>query len=206
LGTSIIGADVLHAATVSLAAQHDPGTARFVIASFAATADPVVDDLVTTLTDDGHDCREVDANHLRTTLTDLANPTSPAGGKPTYLVTFAADVMAPMLSERGPDRRTGLDDLRTLLRAGPGRRIHLLSWWRITRRFSDALGGAAGREDVACLVVLNVPGNELSSLTGDHTLHWQPRTNRALLIDRHDQRTQLIVPFVRPGRHDHTDP
>jgi hypothetical protein len=23
-----------------------------------------------------------------------------------------------------------------------------------------------------------------------------------LLIDRHDQRAQLIVPFVRPGRHD----
>jgi hypothetical protein len=98
----------------------------------------------------------------------------------------------------GPDRRTGLDDLRTVLRAGPGRHIHTLSWWRIAGRFSDAVGGSAGREDVACLVALNVPGNELASLLGDHTLAWRPCTNRALLLDRHDQRAQLIVPFVRP--------
>ena len=53
---------------------------------------------------------------------------------------------------------------------------------------------------VACLVALNVPGNELALLVGDHTLTWQPRPNRALLLDRHDQRQQLFVPFVRPGR------
>ena len=80
------------------------------------------------------------------------------------------------------------------------RGLHMLGWWRATRRFSEVIGGSAGREDVACLVALNVPGNELALLVGDHTLTWQPRPNRALLLDRHDQRQQLFVPFVRPGR------
>ncbi|GIF09162.1 FtsK/SpoIIIE domain-containing protein [Actinoplanes siamensis] len=197
LGTSTVGADVLHAAAASLARQHEPGTVRFVIAGFAAVADEVVDDLVAVLTGAGHDCAEVDAAGLRASLAELA-----AVPQPTYLVTFAADVVVPLLNERGPDRRTGLDDLRTVLRQGPGYGVHLLSWWRGARRFSDAIGGSAGREDVACLVALNVPGSELASLLGDHTLTWQMRPNRALLLDRHDQRQRLVVPFVRPGRHD----
>jgi DNA segregation ATPase FtsK/SpoIIIE, S-DNA-T family len=205
LGTSIVGADLLHAATLGLARQHAPGSARFVLASFAAAADEVVDELVATLTAARHDCVEADAAGLRATLADLAAATGGAA-KPTYLVVFAADVIVPMLGERGLDRRTGLDDLRQVLRAGPGHLIHVLSWWRIARRFSEAVGGSAGREDVACLVALNVPGNELASLVGDHTLAWQPRGNRALLLDRHDQRLQLIVPFVRPGRHDEAEP
>ncbi|BAL85373.1 hypothetical protein AMIS_1530 [Actinoplanes missouriensis 431] len=35
----------------------------------------------------------------------------------------------------------------------------------------------------------------MSSLLGDHTMIWQARSNRALLLDRHDQRQRLIVPF-----------
>jgi hypothetical protein len=205
LGTSVVGADILHAATVGLAHQHDPGSARFVLASFAAAADPVVDELGATLAAAGHDCIEADAGALRALLADLSSEAPASAAKPIYLVVFAADVIVPMLSERGENRRTGLDDLRTVLRAGPGRMVHVLSWWRAARRFADAVGGSAGREDVACLVALNVPGNELSALLGDHTLTWQPRANRALLLDRHDQRRQLIVPFVRPGRHEDGD-
>src|SRR5581483_8341127 len=165
-------------------------------------ADPVVDELSGALTAAGHDCVEHDAGGLRALLGRIASDAPGATGKPTYLVVFAADVIVPMLAERGEHRRTGLEDLRTVLRAGPGRLVHVLSWWRIARRFADAVGGSAGREDVACLLALNVPGNELSALVGDHTLAWQSRPNRALLLDRHDQRSQLIVPFVRPGRHD----
>jgi len=202
LGTSVIGADILHAAALGLARQHEPGSVQFVIAGFAAASDQVVDDLVAALKAAGHDCLEVDAGQFKLILHELASPDLETAGRPNYLITFAADVIIPMLSERGPDRTTGLDDLRTVLRRGPSQGIHLLSWWRIARRFADAIGGSAGREDVACLVALNVPGNELSSLVGDHTLTWQPRPNRALLLDRHDQRQQLIVPFVRPGRHE----
>lgn len=202
LGPSVVGADVLHAATVGLARQHDPGSARFVLAGFAAAADPVVDELVSHLTAAGHDVIEADAGQFRAQLAELAAAVDQAATKPTYVVVFAADVIVPMLSERSENRRTGIDDLRTVLRQGAAHGVHTLSWWRIARRFSDMIGGSSGREDVACFLALNVPGNELASLLGDHTLTWQQRPNRALLIDRHDQRQQLIVPFVRPGRHD----
>ena len=210
LGTSMVGADILHAATLSLARQHDPGSAQFVIACFAAAADPVVDDLVAALAAERHDVIEADAGRFRATLAQLAGPGAQGGsaravggqpaGKPTYLVVFAADVVVPMLNERGERGATGVEELRLLLRQGPARGLHMLGWWRATRRFSEVIGGSAGREDVACLVALNVPGNELALLVGDHTLTWQPRPNRALLLDRHDQRQQLFVPFVRPGR------
>jgi hypothetical protein len=60
-------------------------------------------------------------------------------------------------------------------------------------------------EDVACLVVLNVASSELSGLIGDYKVEWQARPNRALFIDRHDDKAQLIVPFVRPGTFEHND-
>jgi hypothetical protein len=204
LGPSAVGADILHAAALSLAQQHKPGTATFIVAGFAATADDTVDDLAATLTAAGHPCTEADAGHLRYLLTELADPDTPPATPHTYLVVFAADVVASALVGR-TDNRTGLDDLRDVLRSGPAHGIHLLGWWRTTKRFADTIGGSAGREDVACLVALNVPTNELATVLGDHRMTWQPRHNRALLIDRHDQRSTLIVPYVRPGRHDHRE-
>jgi len=37
-------------------------------------------------------------------------------------------------------------------------------------------------------------------LLGEVNLEWQPRPNRALLHDRHANRTEVIVPFVHSGR------
>jgi hypothetical protein len=45
-----------------------------------------------------------------------------------------------------------------------------------------------------------VPAAELGLHLGVPDLRYTPRANRGLLVDRHDQRTALIVPFVRPGR------
>ncbi|MEV6304953.1 FtsK/SpoIIIE domain-containing protein [Actinoplanes sp. NPDC051861] len=201
LGTSPVGGDIVHAAGAGLARQHEPGTARFVVACLAPDAEPARDRLLGDLAAAGHQAVEAGGSGLRQLLAELVVPDG-AGGRPTYLIVLAAEVAVPVLSERGPDRRTGLDDLRTLLREGPGRGVHLLSWWRLPRRFGEAIGGSGGREDVACLVALNVPGTELGTLLGDHTTVWEPRPNRALLLDRHEQRTQLIVPFVQPGRYD----
>jgi hypothetical protein len=210
LGTSLVGADILHAAALSLARQHEPGTARFVLAGFAAAADDVVDELSDALTAAGHNCVNADAKQLLDALAQLAGADTTPPTQHTYVVLFGADVAVPAMSTRtdrgGGLRRCGLDDLIDVFRGGPGRGVHVLSWWRIVKRFSDAIGGTGGREDVACLVGLNVPGTELVSLTGDYALeNWLPRTNRAILIDRHDQRQALIVPFVLPGRHDDSD-
>jgi hypothetical protein len=94
--------------------------------------------------------------------------------------------------------------LRDLLRTGPARDVHLLGWWRNFRRFTDDIGGSAGREDVACALVLNLPGGEIMAHFGQQFQHWHPRPGRALLVDRHADTGggRLIVPFSRPEEHE----
>ncbi|WP_018352308.1 FtsK/SpoIIIE domain-containing protein [Longispora albida] len=202
LGPSEVGADILHAAVLGLARQHEPGEARFCLAPLVAAADPVCADVVTDLDRLGHSYELLDAYTLRNTLAGLADPATDGRQKATYLVLFGADAASGMLEQRDPDRgRSGLADLRDLLRSGPARGVHVLGWWRGLRRFNEDIGGSSGREDVACLVTLNLPGSEVAMLLGQAQLDWQYRPNRALLIDRHTDRVSTFVPYVRPGRY-----
>ncbi|GAB3656198.1 FtsK/SpoIIIE domain-containing protein [Glycomyces tarimensis] len=93
----------------------------------------------------------------------------------------------------------GQQSLRSLLRTGPARGVHLLAWWRTYRRFLDDIGGSAGREDIACSLILNLPGTEILGHFGQQFQHWNPRPGRALLIDRHADTAsgRLLVPFSR---------
>jgi hypothetical protein len=204
LGTSIIGADILYAAAMGLAQQHEPGTVTFVLAPLIAAADPAADALEDALTAAGHTFDTVAALEWSTRLKTLA--TMVAAGKPdghtTYLIVFGADVASGLLATPDPVTfRCGHDDFRDILAGGPACGVHVLGWWRILRRFTVDLG-PNGAGDLACMVALNLPANEIGSLVGEYTLEWQPRTNRALLLDRHDQRRTLIVPYVRPGTLD----
>jgi hypothetical protein len=54
-------------------------------------------------------------------------------------------------------------DLRKVLRHGPLSDVHLISWWQGSRRFLEAIGGSAGREDVACLVIMNIAGPDAAA-------------------------------------------
>ncbi|MEV4657540.1 FtsK/SpoIIIE domain-containing protein [Micromonospora sp. NPDC049301] len=196
VGTAPAGADVLRAATLSLARQHAAGDARFVLASLVTAADPVADETEAALRAAGHPVQRLDAAGLRDRIAALAD--APAGRE--YLVVFGMDAAAPVLGAADPVTfRSGLDDLRTVLRQGPAQGVHLLGWWRGLRRLADDLGGTQNRDDVACLVALNVPGAELALHLGVHDLAYTSRADRALLVDRHDQRTRLIVPFARDG-------
>ncbi|WP_413775632.1 FtsK/SpoIIIE domain-containing protein [Micromonospora sp. RTGN7] len=205
VGTATTGADVLRAAVLSLARQHTPGEARFLLAPLVAAAGPAYDDTVAALVAAGHPVERLDQAALRDRIAVLAaavaDAAPPAAGR-TYLVLFGADAASATLAGTDPTTfRSGLDDLRALLREGPGHGVHLLGWWRGLRRLADDLGGSHHRDDVACLVALNVPGTELGLYLGEHDLTHTPRADRALLVDRHDQRTRLIVPFTRAG-HD----
>ncbi|WP_407567081.1 FtsK/SpoIIIE domain-containing protein [Polymorphospora sp. A560] len=198
VGTSAVGAAVLHAAAVSVARQHEPGTARFLLAALVAAADEVADRCADELAAAGHPVTRIDANGLRDELRTLAEPAGPATGR-TFVVVFGMDGASGVLGLRDDTFRSGLDDLQAVLRRGPAHGVHLFGWWRGLRRLSEDIGGAQNRDDVACLVALNVPGGELGLYLGVPDLSYAPRPNRALLVDRHDQRTRLIVPFVRPG-------
>ncbi|MEU6206303.1 FtsK/SpoIIIE domain-containing protein [Micromonospora musae] len=204
VGSSPAGADLLRAATLSLARQHLPGRCRFLLAPLVAGADPVADETAAALAAAGHRVEQLDADGLRERLATLADPVPvdpPPAGR-TFLVVFGMDGAAAVLGAARPEpSRRGRDDLRALLRHGPGRGVHLLGWWRDPRRLADDVGDARDGDGVACLVALDVPGDELRRHLGLPEVAYTPRPDRALLVDRHDRRVRLIVPFARPA-HD----
>ena len=119
-------------------------------------------------------CTALDAAGLRDRIAASGRRARPAAN---YLVVFGMDA-ASAASSAPPTPstfRTGLDDLRTVLRQGPAHGVHLLGWWRGLRRLADDLGGTQNRDDVACLVALNVPGAELALHLGVHDLAYTPR-------------------------------
>jgi DNA segregation ATPase FtsK/SpoIIIE, S-DNA-T family len=175
-GSQAVGAEVLQAAARGVAAHHAPRTARFVIASLVAEGDDPAKQLAVEV----GQSQEVSIIEAA----DLADELDPA--VPGYRVIFGMDAA-----------KLPTDRLRALLRDGPANGAHLLSWWRGTRRFTEEVGGSAGREDMAGMLFLNVPGPDVSLLLG-RPVDWQPRENRALLHDRHADRTTVIVPFVSP--------
>jgi hypothetical protein len=167
---------VLDAAARSVAAFHAARTTRFVIASLVAEGDRLAEALAAEI---GHrqEVTVVDAAGLAAEM-DLE--------RPGYRVVFGMDAASP----------GSLPGLRQLLREGPGRGVHLLSWWRGLRRFGEETGGSAAREDVAGLLFLNVPQPDVCLMLG-RSVDWHPRPNRALLHDRHADRTVTVVPFVQ---------
>jgi hypothetical protein len=200
VGTSAVAADVLHAATLSLAEQHEPGDARFVLAALVPAVDDVVDDVAARLKRDGHPHEVIAMAGYRDQIAQLAESSSDAGPA-TYLVIFGADAASSVLQQRPPARRSGIDDLRAIMRDGPTRNLHVLGWWRGVRRLTEDIG-LGGREDVGHIMALNVRGEDLSSVLVQFTVEWTPRANRALLLNRSEDTLALVVPFVRPGRLD----
>ena len=176
-GSQAAGSEVLDAAARSVAAFHPPRTTRFVVSSLVAEGDALAEALATEL---GHrqEVALVDTAGLAAAM-DLEQP--------GYLVVFGMDAASP----------GSLPGLRRLLREGPGRGVHLLSWWRGMRRFSEETGGSSGREDVAGLLFLNCPQSDVALMLG-RPVDWHPRPNRALLHDRHADRTVTVVPFLEP--------
>jgi len=181
LGADPGGADVLAAAALSLARQAPH--ARFLVA--AATAPEVVEETILDIAGLG----VAVARHRMADLPALLDELSEEDVTDTFLIGFGLD--ASSLD------RAQTQKLSAILRRGPARRVHVVGWWRTLRRFADDLGGSSGREDVACAVVLNIPGGELTGHFGQSVADWQPRANRALLIDRHADTRTLILPYSR---------
>jgi hypothetical protein len=90
--------------------------------------------------------------------------------------------------------KTGLDNLRDVLRRGPEHNIHLLGWWRGVARLKATLP-MGSVDDVGSWVAFDVQGAELNQLAGQ-MVSWSPRAARGLFFDRYTHsRPQVIIPF-----------
>ena len=197
VGTAAAGGDVLGAALAGLGRQHRPGEARFLLAPLVAAGDAAATDAREALEAAGHAVTVVPLDRLAATVAELAAFTTTSASRPAYLALFGADVAGPALGVVSPETfSSAADDLRAIAQQGPVHGVHLLGWWRVLARLAADLGAGA-REDVACLVALNVPEQELQAHLGRYDLHHDPRPNRALLVDRHENLDRVLVPFVR---------
>lgn len=197
--------DVLASMALSLARQHEPGDARLDIGCLDEDAVDAADALYTRLHKDGHDVEWHDLDKIRPLLADAAGCVDAAIGdetgrrtRPRYLVLFAVDVANALLQAKSRDTgRSGLDNLRQVVRRGPEVRTHVLGWWRSVARLKEDLGGATARlDDIGAWVALDVQGGELSPLPGGQLLTWFPRQRRALFFDRSvHSRPHLVIPF-----------
>ncbi|MEK8110004.1 hypothetical protein NKG94_47935 [Micromonospora sp. M12] len=195
MGTAPTGADVLRAATLSLARQHTPATPGSSWPAWSpsptrspTTPRPSCDPPATRCSAStrqgcatGSPRWPPSPPAANTWWSSAWTPPRRSSGRPTPARSAPAWTTCVRSCARAP------------VRGAPARLVAGL------RRLADDLGGTQNRDDVACLVALNVPGAELALHLGAHDLAYTPRADRALLIDRHDQRTRLIVPFVGDG-------
>jgi hypothetical protein len=188
LGTRVDEAcAVLATAGLSLAAQFAPEDARFSIVCLDPDARAAAQELRAALPGDSW----YEADNVDWLLEDAAieaSGTLPLD-RPHFVLIFAADAL--------PGKEAA-DQLRTVLRQGPERRIHVLGWWRGAGLLRDALGPAGARTDaIGAWVALDVHGSELGPFyPGAGAPAWYPRPWRALHFDRSVHRgAEVIIPY-----------
>jgi len=195
------GAVLLQSAVASLAFQHKPGSARFVILNLLAAKSkdqPVVTRLCEALTALGHQADMRTAGRLVETLAELSGEITlrreGAPATPTYLAAFGMD-RAPNL--RVPDPATfaqPIDSLHALWREGSPLGIHVLGWWGNVRSYNDQLGMEANGT-IDALALLRVSSQDVIDLLGPF-VSWDGPTNRALVRDVAEATDPtVIVPF-----------
>lgn len=196
------GAVLLQSAVASLAYQHEPGSARFVLLNLLAAKSKdqaVVTRLSRALTNLGHEPDQRTPAQLVETLVELSGEISlrreGAPTVPTYLAAFGMD-RAPNL--RIPDPATfaqPIDSLHALWREGSPLNIHVLGWWGNVRSYNDQLGMEANGT-VDALALLRISSQDAIDLLGPFVL-WDGPANRALVRDVAEAGDPtVIVPFA----------
>ncbi|MCP2262040.1 FtsK/SpoIIIE family protein [Streptoalloteichus tenebrarius] len=204
LGSSARDAgSVLAAATVSLGRQHAPGEATFTIACLIDEAGAAGEQLQRDLKEMGHEADLLDLDRLRDLLADKAEritarlSTSGAEREPPhFLVVYAADAAQAVLERKEPGApRSGVDNLRHVLRHGPELGVHTIGWWRGVARLRAMLP-LGSTDEVGAWVAFDVHGQELASLAAGQVITWSPRARRGLFFDRFEHaRPEVLIPF-----------
>ncbi|WP_444876225.1 FtsK/SpoIIIE domain-containing protein [Actinoplanes aureus] len=179
---------VLATAGRSLAAQFTPEGARFSVVCLDPDARAAAEALHARIPE----CGWYDGENVDWLLEDAAAEATAAwpADRPHFILIYAADAL--------PGGRAAAEQLRTVLRQGPERRLHVLGWWRGAGLLRDSLGGHASRTDaIGAWVALDVHGSELSPYyPGAGAPNWYPRPWRALHFDRSVHRgAEVIIPY-----------
>jgi hypothetical protein len=133
------GSAVLGAAALSLATQHEPGSARFTVGVLAPEAAGTAGELVERLTAAGHRVDTVGLDGFSALIAalaaDVAGRLTGSGesrgvrARPHYLLLYGVDGASGVLEQKDPDTfKSGLDSLRQVLRGGPETGLHLVGW------------------------------------------------------------------------------
>jgi hypothetical protein len=202
------GSAVLGAAALSLAAQHEPGSARFTVGVLAPEAAGPAEDLVERLKAAGQRVDTVGLDGFSALVAalaaDVAGRLTGSGesrgvrARPHYLLLYGVDGASSVLEQKDPDTfKSGLDGLRQILRGGPETGLHLVGWWRSVQRLRSVLMMGAGVDDIGCWVAFDVQGSDLGTLAPG-MVSWSPRPSRALVFDRFSQQRPevLIAPDI----------
>jgi hypothetical protein len=189
---------IMDSAARSLARQHEPGAVRFLLSCPIATCLPAVTELGERLTAEGHTVELVAAEDLGSRLGALADGLSQQD-EARVLLLYGVDAALPALEAKQPGvLKSGLDQLRLVLKQGPGRGLHTVGWWRSVARLKDTLG-FAGTDDIGSWAALDVQGNDLAPFAAGQLVQWSPRPGRALFFDRSTHGApEVIIPFQRP--------
>ncbi|MBC3193690.1 cell division protein FtsK [Pseudonocardia sp. C8] len=173
--------------------------ARVLLAPLAPDAAPDADELAGRLRGevekvfaDGFADR---VRELAATVRDRTGAGGTAGHAPLVVVLFGADAAEPMLD------RTGTEDLRAVLRHGPGAGVHVLGWWQAAQRLKTLLAPpGAAIDDLGAWIATGVQGADLTPLLGGQPLDWTPAPGRGLFLDRaRYSRPQLVILTDRGG-------
>ena len=204
IGSSVDdAASVLGAAALSLAAQHEPGSAAFTLCALITDAVTPVRALAVRLVAAGHLVEVVERDGFRELVAgiaaDLAAARSGAAEGPPvprYVFGYGIDGVHSTLETRATGELTsGLDQLRDVLRHGPSEHTHVLGWWRGVGRLRATLP-IGSVEEIGPWIAFDVQGQELMPLSAGQLPSWSPRPGRGLFFDRFAHaRPQVIIPF-----------
>jgi hypothetical protein len=198
------GASVLGAAALSLAEQHEPGTARFTVVAVVPDSRAQADALAARLEAFGHPVSREELPGIGTLVAETASDVAQRlvdgqrRDEAHYLLLYGVDGASGVLDQKDPTTfRSGMDSLRQILKSGPETGLHVLGWWRSVQRLRAVLSMGAGVDDIGCWIACDVQGAELGSLAPG-VVQWAPRPGRGLMFDRYTQRRPevLIIPDV----------
>lgn len=201
---------MLHAGLVTLALQHPPGTAEFLMVDMLSPSQSPtaqVPALVGALESLGQSATAYGPRQLPDALARLkATMEANALAEPektTYFVGMgmhrAVGIEEFSLAAGG----TPVDIIRDAIKKGPVLGVHFIGWWNGYRAYQQQIEGDYSLVGVIeCFCLLRMSRDDATSIIGPF-VPWTPRDKRALVWDKTEsERGSIAIPFAPLDEHE----